>query len=57
MVRQSLDNIISNVLTDFNEKKVITNFPVLVQYETVTFGVPSHDYDFEIFKIIRKLRD
>lgn len=35
---------------DFNEKKVITNFPVLVQYETVTFGVPSHDYDFEIFK-------
>ena len=35
---------------DFNEKKVITNFPVLVQNETITSGIPSSDYDFEIFQ-------
>ena len=35
---------------DFNEIKVITNFPVLVQSETITSGIPSSDYDFEIFQ-------
>ena len=29
MVRQSLDNIISNVLTDFNEKKVLITAPII----------------------------
>ena len=35
---------------DFNEKKVITNFPVLVQNETITSEVPSSGYDFEVFQ-------
>ncbi len=35
---------------DFNEKKVITNFPVLVQNETFTDGVPDAQYDFDILK-------
>ena len=35
---------------DFNEKKVITNYPVLVQKETVTNGVPSTVEDFNIVK-------
>ena len=35
---------------DFNEKKVITNFPVLVQNETFTNGVPNAQYDFKILK-------
>lgn len=35
---------------DFNEKKVITNFPVLVQNETFTSSVPNAQYDFNILK-------
>ena len=35
---------------DFNEKKVITNFPVLVQNETITSSIPTSEYDFEIFQ-------
>ena len=35
---------------DFNEKKVVTNFPVLVQNETITSDIPSSQYDYEIFK-------
>tara|TARA_B100000989_G_C19520522_1_gene463951 strand:+ start:1521 stop:2684 length:1164 start_codon:yes stop_codon:yes gene_type:complete len=35
---------------DFNEKKVITNFPVLVQNETLTSSVPDSQYDFGIVK-------
>ena len=35
---------------DFNEKKVITNFPVLVQNETITSNIPSSEYDFEIIQ-------
>ena len=35
---------------DFNEKKVITNYPVLVQKETLTNGVPSAIEDFNILK-------
>ncbi len=35
---------------DFNEKKVITNFPVLVQNETITSSIPTSEYDYEIFK-------
>ena len=35
---------------DFNEKKVITNFPVLVQNETITSSIPSSEYDYGIFK-------
>jgi len=35
---------------DFNEKKIITNFPVLVQNETFTTSVPKAQYDFNILK-------
>ena len=35
---------------DFNEKKVITNYPVLVQKETLTNGVPNAIEDFNILK-------
>ena len=35
---------------DFNEKKVITNYPVLVQNETITNSIPKTEYDFEILK-------
>ena len=32
------------------KKKVVTNFPVLVQNETITSDIPSSQYDYEIFK-------
>ena len=35
---------------DFNEKKVITNFPVLVQNEMFTSGIPNAEYDFNVLK-------
>ena len=35
---------------DFNENKVVTNFPVLVQNETITNEIPTYEYDFEIIK-------
>lgn len=35
---------------DFNEKKVITNYPVLVQKETLSQGLPSANQDFNILK-------
>lgn len=35
---------------DFNEKKVITNFPVLVQNEMFTNGIPNAEYDFNVLK-------
>ena len=35
---------------DFNEKKVITNYPVLVQKETLTNGIPNSIEDFNILK-------
>ena len=35
---------------DFNEKKVVTNFPVLVQNETITSSIPSSEYDFKILQ-------
>ena len=38
------------LIFDFNEKKVITNFPVLVQNETVTNNIPNAEYDFGILK-------
>ncbi len=35
---------------DFNEKKVITNYPVLVQKEVLTNSIPNTEFDFEQLK-------
>ena len=38
------------LIFDFNEKKIITNFPVLVQNETLTSNIPNAEYDFGILR-------